>query len=66
MMPSPEPRQPATPKSTPKLPKQPPPGFGIPEKRGSIPGDNKVTRRRPYSPITLMIRRLLRWPSNSA
>lgn len=23
------------------LPKTPPPGFGVPEKRGSIPGDTK-------------------------
>lgn len=33
--------KPASTPKPPKLPKEPPPGFGIPEKRGSIPGDEK-------------------------
>jgi hypothetical protein len=34
---------PAQPKPAPNpMPLTPPPGFGIPEKRGSIPGDRKT------------------------
>ncbi|HVE68943.1 MAG TPA: hypothetical protein VNB64_10225 [Solirubrobacteraceae bacterium] len=25
-----------------KMPKEPPPGFGVPEKPGSIPGDDRL------------------------
>jgi hypothetical protein len=35
------PLQTPQPKPAPSLPKTPPPGFGVPEKRGSIAGDNK-------------------------
>ncbi len=34
-------KPPTPPKPPKKMPKEPPPGFGIPEKRGSIPGDPK-------------------------
>jgi hypothetical protein len=30
-----------SPPATPQLPKEPPPGFGVPEKRGSLDGDRK-------------------------